>query len=201
MADRIIRMGEERVASTAQALANAFFEDPLQNYTFPDAEERRGRSPGHFTAALNYGVRFGEVYAAENGAGASIWLKPGETEITEERAIEGGFGVLPEVMGEDAFSRFFGAISFAETFHKLDAPEPHWYTMVLGVDPEFQGQGYGRLLLEPVMSQARADGTPIYLETAHPRNVSFYQKMGFRLLREVVEPAGGLKMWTFRFDA
>lgn len=186
--------------AAAQALANAFFEDPLQKYTFPEAAERRARSPGHFTAVLNYGLKFGEVYAAESGAGASIWLRPGQTDVTPERAVEGGLAALPEVMGEDAYSRFFGAIDLAEKFHKMDASEPHWYTMVLGVDPAFQGQGYGKKLLDPVMGQARADGTPVYLETAQPKNITFYQKMGFRLLREVAEPSGGLPLWTFRFD-
>jgi ribosomal protein S18 acetylase RimI-like enzyme len=200
MANHIYQMDESGLPAAAEALANAFFTDPLQNYTFPDDEERRAKSPGHFAAALRYGLKFGEVYAADNVAGASIWLKPGETDVTPERAVEGGFAVLPEVMGEAAFSRFFSAINFAETFHKLDAPEPHWYTMVLGVDPAFQGNGYGRDLLEPILTRARADGDPVYLETAQPNNISFYQKMGFRLLRELVEPTGGLKMWTFRFD-
>src|SRR5687768_2688290 len=196
----ISRMDEDGLPAAAQALANAFMDDPLEKYTFPNEDERRAKAPGHFAAALRYGLKFGEVYAASDGAGASIWLKPCETEITPERAIEGGFAELPAVMGEDAFNRFFTAFNFAEEYHKRDASEPHWYTMVLGVDPAFQGQGYGRLLLETVMDRARADGTPVYLETAQPKNVSFYEKMGFRVLRELVEPSSGLPMWTFRFD-
>lgn len=144
MLDRINLITEAGLPTAAQALANAFMKDPLQNYTFPDEAERRAKSPAHFTAALNYGHKFGEVYAAENGAGAVIWLKPGETEITPERAEEAGFTSLPEVIGEDAFGRFFSVIGFGDQYHKLDASEPHWYTMVLGVDPEFQGQGYER---------------------------------------------------------
>ena len=201
MVAKISRMDSSGIPAAAQALANAFMNDPLQNYTFPDENERRAKSPAHFTAALQYGLRFGKVYAAENGAGASIWLKPNETEITPERAIEGGFAALPEAMGEDAFNRFFTALSFGDTYHKLDTPEPHWYTMVVGVDPAFQGRGYGKALLDPVLNRARDTGMPVYLETAQPNNVAFYQKLGFRLLRELVEPSSGLKMWTFRRDA
>ena len=196
----ISRMDEDGLPAAAQALANAFMDDPLEKYTFPNEDERRAKAPGHFAAALRYGLKFGEVYAAADGAGASIWLKPGETEVTPERAIEGGFGELPGVMGEGAFNRFFTALAFAEEYHKRDVSEPHWYTMVLGVDPAFQGRGYGRSLLEPVMDRARADGTPVYLETAQPKNVSFYEKMGFRVLRELVEPSSSLQMWTFRCD-
>lgn len=195
---RIMTAGE--LTAAARALSNAFHDDPLQKYTFPDESERRDKSPAHFSAALRYGLMFGEVFAAESGAGASIWLKPGETEITPERAEAGGFTALPGLIGEDAFERFFSTISFAEEFHKQDAPRPHWYTMVLGVDPAFQGQGYGKALLAPVLEKAKGDGVPVYLETAQPANVSFYEKIGFSLLRELQEPASGLSLWTFRLD-
>jgi hypothetical protein len=50
------------------------------------------------------------------------------------------------------------------------------------------------------MKKAEANGQPVYLETAQPTNVSFYEKQGFRVLREVIDPQSGLKMWTFRKD-
>ncbi len=58
--------------------------------------------------------------------------------------------------------------------------------------------GLGKALLEPVMKKAEAIGQPVYLETAQPANVTFYQKLGFRVLRELVEPVSELRMWTFR---
>lgn len=193
-------LNEADLPAAAQALANAFMKDPLQNYTFPDDAERKAKSPAHFTAALNYGLKFGEVHAASNGAGAVVWLRPGETEITPEKAEAVGFAALPELIGEDAFNRFFSAIGFAEEYHKRDVPEPHWYTMVVGVDPAFQGQGFGKALLQPVMERARANNVPVYLETAQPANVAFYEKLGFKMMRDLVEPASGLKMWTFRLE-
>ena len=91
-------------------------------------------------------------------------------------------------------------ITFGEDYHKRDLPEPHWYTMVVGVDPAFQGQGLGRALLQPVMDKAKSEGLPVYLETAQPKNVSFYKKLGFQVLRELKEPTSGLDLWTFRLD-
>lgn len=81
--------------------------------------------------------------------------------------------------------------------HHRDVPPAHWYVFVVGVSPEAQGTGAGRALLEPVMSRARAEGLPCYLETAQPKNVGFYQHLGFRVLVEVVEPRSGLRLWTF----
>lgn len=196
---RTEKIKEEQLEAAAKALSNAFHLDPLQAYTFPDEEDRRAFSPAHFTAALTYGMKFGEVYVQENIEGASIWLKPGETDITPERAEKGGFAELPDKIGQGAFDRFFTAFEYAEKFHKLDMTEPHWYTMVLGVDPAFQGKGHGRALLEPVLERSRADKIPVYLETAQPANVSFYKNMGFDVLRELTEPSSGLPMWTFRY--
>jgi hypothetical protein len=50
----------------AKALTNAFFEDPLQQYVFPDEAERKERSIPHFSAVLQYGLLFGEVYTVNN---------------------------------------------------------------------------------------------------------------------------------------
>jgi GNAT superfamily N-acetyltransferase len=68
------------------------------------------------------------------------------------------------------------------------------------VDPAFQGQGVGRALLKPAMDKARAGGVPIYLETAQPANVAFYEYIGFKQIRELDEPSSGLRLWTFRLD-
>lgn len=192
------RIKEDELSTAAQVLARAFYRDPLQNYTFPDDADRAKHSPTHFAAALKYGHRFGEVYTIEGVHGASIWLKPGETEIKPERAAEAGFLELPAQVGQDAFNRFFAAISFAEEIHKADVPEPHWYTMVLGVDPEFHGRGYGPALMQPIFERSASEGTPIYLETAQPKNVQFYEKLGFKVLRDVIEPSSNVRLWTFR---
>jgi hypothetical protein len=50
------------------------------------------------------------------------------------------------------------------------------------------------------MDKARAGGVPIYLETAQPANVAFYEYIGFKQIRELDEPSSGLRLWTFRLD-
>lgn len=197
--DKDIRiLKQENIDLAAASLAKAFMNDPLQTYTFPDEQERRGKSPAHFKAILEFGLKFGEVYTSSNTEGSVVWLCPNETEITPEKAEEGGLTKLPELLGEDAATRFLSALDFIAPYHDQDVPEPHWYVMVVGVHPEHCGKGLGRALLQPVMKKAEEHSTPIYLETAEPSNVVFYKKLGFRVLRELIDPASGLKMWTFR---
>lgn len=160
---------QDQIIPLSVTLANAFRNDPLQCYVFPDPKERAEKSPAHFEAVLRYGYSFGEVYCSGNLEGAVVWLKPGETEITPEKAEAGGLAAIPELLGEAAAERFFSVMDFLDPYHKMDAPEPHWYTMVIGVDPAFSGKGLGRALMDSVLKKAAMDKVPVYLETAEPK--------------------------------
>ena len=35
------------------------------------------------------------------------------------------------------------------------------------------------------------------LETAQPKNVPFYQKHGFDVIVDTIDPTSGLRLWTF----
>jgi ribosomal protein S18 acetylase RimI-like enzyme len=193
-------LSEENIKTASLSLSRAFMNDPLQNYVFPDAAERGQNSPAHFEAVLRYGYLFGEVYTTPNMEGAVVWLSPGNTDITPEKAEKGGLGTIPSLLGEDAAGRFFSVMDFLEPFHKQDAAEPHWYTMVIGVDPAFCGLGYGKALMQHTMAKAQNNQTSIYLETAQPSNIPFYTILGFKVCRELTEPQSKLPLWTLKKD-
>lgn len=197
---QVVHLMESRLDEAAAALSAAFMDDPLQSYTFPDPDERRRLSPAHFAALLRYGLLAGEVLtSAESGGGAAVWLPPGVAH-TDAMLEASGLARLGALIGEGAARRFGHVIDFVEPLHHAAMPEPHWYVMVVGVAPAFQGQGLGRALLQAKLDRAAVDGVPCYLETTQPTNVTFYQRLGFRVLREVVEPDSGLTIWTFRRD-
>ena len=198
---RIVPLALEQIGAASEALARAFHDDPLQTYVFPDPVERASRSVPHFAALLRYGLRFGKVLTTDAvPLGAAIWLPPDGWEMTPERAAAGGLDQLPTLLGTESAGRFTQALSAVEPFHHSDVSSDHWYVMVLGVAPEAQGRGLGRGLLEPVIGRADAARMSCYLETSQPANVTFYTHLGFRVLRDVVDPPSGLRMWTFRRD-
>lgn len=190
------RVSPEGVANAADVLARAFQDDPLQKYTFPDEDERRRVSPAHFRAALEYGLAFGMVNAVP-GSGAIVALPPGQTEVTLERAEQGGLTRLPELIGADAAGRYMGVMSAAGPMHGRHAAMPHWYVMVLGVDPEAQGTGIGQALLSSVFAEADPTRLPVYLETTQPSNIAFYGHMGFAVVEQFRDPVSGLDVWGF----
>jgi ribosomal protein S18 acetylase RimI-like enzyme len=195
---QVVHLTESRLEEAARALALAFEDDPLQSYTFPDREERRRLSPAHFEAILRYGLLAGHVLTGvESGAGAVVWMPP-DVEHTPEHAEAAGLTRLPETIGAGPAARFGRIVDLVEGWHRRDMEAPHWYVMVVGVAPAFQGQGYGRALLQPMLDRADAEGLPCYLETTQPKNVSFYQRLGFEVLVEEADADSGLRLWTFR---
>jgi len=63
--------------------------------------------------------------------------------------------------------------------------EPHWYIPLFGVDPVFQGQGYGTQLMRQGLVVCDRDQQPAYLEATSPANRAFYERHGFRVLGEI----------------
>lgn len=197
----ILPLGEDDLPAAAAGLARAFQDDPLQTYVFPDPAERATRSPGHFAPLLRYGLAFGEVLTTSRPSdGAAVWLGPDAWEVTPARAAAAGLDDLPSVMGAAAAERFFSVLAAIDPYHHSQVPAAHWYLMVVGVAPEAQGQGIGRALLQPILDRADAAFQPCYLETAQPRNVAFYEHLGFRRVVEAVESNSGLRVWAFRRD-
>lgn len=58
---------------------------------------------------------------------------------------------------------------------------PHYYLGVIGTDPALQGLGIGRQLLGSFCELSARDGRSrgVYLETANPANLRFYERAGF----------------------
>jgi ribosomal protein S18 acetylase RimI-like enzyme len=64
---------------------------------------------------------------------------------------------------------------------KFTPGEPHYYLGVIGVDPKVRGLGIGNRLLTSFCDLSSDDQLShgVYLETAQPSNVRFYQHAGF----------------------
>ncbi len=89
-----------------------------------------------------------------------------------------------------------GSRRWTAAIERLHPEEPHWYLLVVGVEPRHQSTGVGRTLLEPVLARADEHGAPCYLETPTRPNVRFYESLGFAVRAEVPLVPGGPPNWT-----
>ena len=193
---QITALTESDLGDAAQIQSRAFFDDPLFRFVFPDEHDRQVRLPWLMRIGVGYGCRFGHVDTTAGAMlGHAVWLPPGETHVGDERLAEAGF-VEPEThMGPAAFGRFGAFMERVSPIHERLMPEPHWYLMILGVDPPHQGQRVGSALIGSTLARADAEERRCYLETAKERNVPFYQKHGFEVLEETDIGVGGPHVW------
>jgi GNAT superfamily N-acetyltransferase len=197
---KVIRLPDSEISRAGELLARSFFHDAIVKYMLPDDVERARLMPWHFTAFVHYGQLFGEVYTTEQIEGVAVWIPPDDAEMTPERLQQAGLDKAPEILGEDSWRRFSSVMDYLEQFHYKDVLSRHWYLPLIGIEPSHQGRGLGGMLLAPMLARADAEGLPCYLETVEPRNVPFYERQGFKIIRDGIEPDSGIRYWTFRRD-
>lgn len=197
---RVVRLPDSEISTAGDVLARSFFNDRIVAYMLPDEAERVKLSPWHFTQFVRYGHLFGEVQVTARTESVAVWLPPDATEITPERLRQAGLDKAADILGKEPWERFTTVMRYIEQFHHQDVPRRHWYLALVGVEPSCQGQGLGRMLLAPMLTRADTEGLPCYLETVEPKNVPFYERQGFVIKTEGIEPHSGIRFWTFRRD-
>lgn len=194
---QITTLKHEWIAEAGRVQGRAFFEDPAFVFTFPDDERRREGLPWLMQIGVAYGERFGHVdTTAGTMIGHAVWLPPGRTELSPSRMEDVGFVEAPRHLKEDELERFGAFVDTMAAAHERFVPGPHWYLMVLGVEPAHQGQGAGSALIAPTLARADAEGLPCYLDTAKERNLAFYRRHGFEVRDEQRVPGGGPRVWA-----
>ncbi|HZO50363.1 MAG TPA: GNAT family N-acetyltransferase [Gaiellaceae bacterium] len=77
---------------------------------------------------------------------------------------------------------------------------PAWHLDSVGVAAEARGRGIRKPLAEHRLRRAHAAGHAAVLETATPRKVAFYERLGFRVVLDADAPGGGPHVWFLRCD-
>ena len=194
----LIRLDPSKSHEAAVCYARAFFEYP-QFVCYHPSREWRTR---HFTAYCDFGLKFalryGEVYATPDVKGLIGWFAPGKTHFSNWMyATTPGFFSMAWLMGWNNFSRSMACEDYTAKVHGEIMPGPHWYLWGLAVDPDCQGQGMGTELMQPGLARADQQHLPCYLETHDEKNIAYYQKRGFEMVRSERVPGMDLPFWCF----
>lgn len=103
--------------------------------------------------------------------------------VTRERISEGECWVV-----EDE-GMIVGTVMLSFPFPTYDndyfSEDGHAYVNQFAVDPEYQGRGLGRMLMDKIEERAREEGAPdIGLDTAESAKhlISFYQHRGYEIV-------------------
>jgi len=175
----------------ARAMARAFFDDPLQVWALRDPETRLSILEQVFALLSRYSsVPRGESYTDATLACAAFWVPPGPFEL--DRAAAEAMAPMLDLLG-DANERFRAA---EDTMRAHRPTELHFYLQGLGTDPPRQGEGLATAAMQPVLERCDADSIPAYLESTKERNVGFYERHGFEVVRRERTPKDGPNAWA-----
>jgi ribosomal protein S18 acetylase RimI-like enzyme len=178
-------------------LERAFASDPMFEWIFPDPIQRSQSLRLMNRVPVQYGLRYGRVTESNDGMAVAIWIPPGRA-ITASGMIRCGMLGVPFGIGFGPFARFMGANEVMGKFHKKYVPEPHWYLLIVGVDPDLQGRGLGSALVKEGLARADDTNCPCYLETSEERNLAFYERLGFVVVGTAPLGKGAPPGWAMR---
>ena len=191
---RVHRDGAREPAAV-EALIDALFDDPFyQSITIDFAADptRRRSALGHYLAySMDEAARTGVcLVAREPASGAAIWSLPASLAVqAQESAAKSRY--LGTILGPQGHRNYHRIIEFmAPVAERLVAAET-WYLSIVGIAPSAQGRGAGATLLEPTLAQAHDVRAACFLETFTPRNLPFYERLGFRAVARPLEPTTG----------
>jgi GNAT superfamily N-acetyltransferase len=165
------------VRTLAGALAEAFYDDPIFGWLMPDDHTRLARLRRFYTIELRHvGLARGHAWTSNALLGAAISAPPG------------AWRVPPRVMLAQGalFGRYLArAAVLLPAVERRHLREPHHYFAHVGVTPEAQGQGLGSALMRPILDRCDREGLPAYLEASSERSAALYERLGFRITREL----------------
>ena len=193
----LMRLEKSDVEAAADMFSRAFYNDPFSLYAFPDESERGIRLPYMNQFPLYYGLRYGLAYStSERCEGGAIWMPPGKAKLSILGFLLSG-GIIPIIkMGLKAELKMLPLDKFMEEKHKKLAPFTHWYLALLGVDPQYQKQGFAGKLMRPMLEKFDDENIPCYLETDSEKNYLMYQHFGFEIIDEFILPKADIRLWA-----
>ena len=162
---------EGDVDGVAEVLGGAFERDPLWSWVFPDP----AAMCRWWRLFVEEALRFPWVWVLGDFAAVSVWIPPGESEMTEA-----GEARAEELVHELAGVPAPMVLDLLERFERAHPHEPPHYCLTLfGTAPERRGNGYGMDLLRRNLEVIDDEGMPAYLESTNPVNLDRYRSVGF----------------------
>ncbi len=203
------------VPELEQMLARAFMDDPVARWSCAPDRLRTRVLEGFNGGRLRQLLPHGEVWITDDRSCAALWAPPERWRTTWRDDLAMARGMMHLRLLARLPVTVAGLLGVERRHPRAPA---HWYLAVLGTDPPAQGRGLGSAALQPVLERCDADGvgaylessnedqpnmhpgaTGVYLECSNEKNISFYERHGFKVTGEIRLPRGPT-MWPMWRD-
>ncbi len=193
----MIPLQKAEIKQAARVMARAFYDEPISRHAYPDLARREKKLPYVYEFLLRYAHRYGQIFVtSEKIEGLAAWIYLEKVSSSLGQLFVSG-AIIPLLkMGIRASRNMRPYFGHLEKKHKIMMPGTHWYLMLMGVAPEAQRQGYATKLINNMLTRIDHEGLPCYLETDSERNISVYQRFGFKVIEEFDVPKAGVREWA-----
>ena len=161
------------------AASLAFCADPFMRWVLPEPEAYLKKYADMIDLyCCQKSLENASTFVVQKFGGVALWLPPGVH--SDEEKVSGWITDNIDPVRLDVFGQVLREM---ESYHPKTAS--CWYLAVLAVDPAFQRQGLGSVLMKHVnriLDETSCEG---YLESSNPQNVSLYQRHGYEIMGEI----------------
>jgi ribosomal protein S18 acetylase RimI-like enzyme len=193
----LVKLNRTHVDDAADTLVSAFRDYPLNRYFYQDDAEREHMTVSRFRSVVKRSVLYGEAFSTSDYMeGVALWLPSRYLEMSLWQRLR--CGDIGKQMKENrgARERVKTFYNFTHRLHRQLIAVEHMFLWVIGVMPDYQGNGLSSQLIKPMLSRFDDQKLACFVETHDEKNVPLYRHFGFRIVNESIIPGTTLKHWA-----
>jgi ribosomal protein S18 acetylase RimI-like enzyme len=192
----LYKIQKKDLKTAVSVLNDAFSEDSMWKEVFDDEDKNRVLTE----VMVRFCLKYGNVLATSDNLEGVMAITPHDKDMTALRIIRSGAFFLSMKIASESKKMKVLSNAIEEAKKSLNLG-PYIHLLIMGVSQEFQGKGFGGILLRAVIEKAETERKPIYLETQKEENINFYEKYGFSVKKKIILPEPlNLPMWLMVRD-
>jgi len=169
--------------------SRAFVDDEYFSYLLPDNRSRPRSLAMLFRSQIGHlgeNHRLVTVRDPHDAiVGVASWLPTNRYPLPLREQLAQVPGQLRALYRHPRSLRIGGA--YVKSLVRIHPKEPHWYLVLLAVEPAHQRSGVGTLLVRDGLARVDDEHVGAYLETQKEENHAYYRRFGYEL-RQTVRP-------------
>ena len=183
-------------AAASRVLAESFCCDPLMRAVFGSHSRPVDLMSKLYKPIIRYCELYGEFTLHSSEQGAIGWLPAICADAGPVRLARSGLFAAPILIGPTAFWRLAAherrcMSGLREQLKRTDTA----YLWFVGVRLEARREGIGRALVDQALEVMGKGHDRCVLKTENEDNLSFYQKLGFKIIRSRPPLPGQVRWW------
>ncbi len=174
------------IPNVAKVLSRAFAHYILYKPVVESSQKREQFLFELYSLLTKISIKYGYAYAtSENIEAVALYILEKNNDTGFFKIIKSGAIIhvlkLLKILTLSEIKRLFNFLTCMDKVH-ANFNKEHMYLQALAVTPEKQGQKLASTLLSKLIDDCKKQNIGCYLETGDPKNVTIYQKYGFKLL-------------------